>query len=204
MHTSPRGWSYRDVVYARLLAWLRSKGMARPSAAERVALVRDLLAGAGTIFLVGDERVDRFTGQQAFDGLAELLDVFHLSEPIEGVSSSELWGPSLVRPSPHTYISPWVLGGEPCLENSRVPSAAVYALHHERGLGNEQIAALYPGVSLDAIEDALKLSVSSAEPLRPLEAVDASVEVVSLRSFDERLVAARYWPAATSRMRIRA
>ncbi|HXH59107.1 hypothetical protein [Iamia sp.] len=32
----PRGWSYRDVVYARLLAWLRSKHMDRTSASERL------------------------------------------------------------------------------------------------------------------------------------------------------------------------
>lgn len=100
----PRGWSYRDVVYARLLGWLRSKHMDRSRASERVGHLRDLLATSdidpavhsdGTIFLIGDEAMDRFTGQQAFDGLAELLDVFVLTEAIEGVSNGDLWGPSL-------------------------------------------------------------------------------------------------------------
>jgi hypothetical protein len=59
----------------------------------------------GTIFLIGGEHSDRFTGQQAFDGLVEVLDVFELTEPIEGVSHGDLWGPSLVRPSEHTYMS---------------------------------------------------------------------------------------------------
>ncbi|MEO8697820.1 MAG: hypothetical protein ABI658_30255 [Acidimicrobiales bacterium] len=39
----------------------------------------------GRIVLIGEKRSDRFTGQQAFDGVVELLDVFHLAEPIEDV-----------------------------------------------------------------------------------------------------------------------
>lgn len=163
---SPRGWSYRDVVYVRMLAWLRGKRMERTGAAERVRYLRKLLSTSeidptvhsdGTIFLIGEERSDRFTGQQAFDGLVEVLDVFKLTEPIEGVSTGELWGPSLVRPSERTYISPWVLGGEPCVENSRVPSATLHALHVGRGLDAEAIHQLYEFLPVEAIEDALDL-----------------------------------------------
>lgn len=163
---SPRGWSYRDVVYARLMAWLRSKRMERAAAAERVRHLRDLMRTSeidplvhsdGAIFLIGDEHCDRFTGQQAFDGVVEVLDVFKLSEPIQGVSKGELWGPSLVRPSVHTYISPWVLGGEPCVQNSRVPSATLYALQVERGLDAESVHKLYDFLPVEAIQDALDL-----------------------------------------------
>ena len=160
----PRGWSYRDIVYARLLAWLRSKHMDRSQASERVRFVRELLEKSevdpsvhsdGTIFLIGNEGTDRFTGQQAFDGLVAVLDVFELTEPVEGISKGELWGPSLVRPSTHTYISPWVLAGEPCVEGSRVPSATLYALRKDRGLEAPAIHDLYSGLSVEAIEDAL-------------------------------------------------
>jgi uncharacterized protein (DUF433 family) len=163
---SPRGWSYRDVVYARLLAWLRSKHMERTAAAERVRYLRALLSTSpvdptvhsdGTVFLIGSEATDRFTGQQAFDGLVAVLDVFKLTEPIEGISQGELWGPSLVRPSAHTYISPWVLAGEPCVEGSRVPSATLYALNVERGLDAAGIHRLYDALSVEAIDDALDL-----------------------------------------------
>jgi uncharacterized protein (DUF433 family) len=166
VRSSPRGWSYRDVVYARLMAWLRSKRMDRSLAARRVALIRELLAGEGidptvrsdgAIILLGSELEDRFTGQQAFDAVLPLLDVFELTEPIDGVSRSELWGPSLVAPSEHTFISPWVSGGEPCIVGSRVPTAAVYALHTERGLSTEAIASLYPGLEPAAIGDAVQL-----------------------------------------------
>jgi uncharacterized protein (DUF433 family) len=162
----PRGWSYRDIVYARLLAWLRSKHMERTDAAERVRYLRDLFGSAeidptihsdGRIFLIGEDHVDRFTGQQVFDAVVEVLDVFELTEPIEGVSQGALWGPSLIHPSEHTYISPWVLGGEPCIEDSRVPSATVHALRVERGLDAKAIHALYEFLPIEAIDDALDL-----------------------------------------------
>ena len=109
----------------------------------------------GTILLIGTESTNRFTGQQAFDGLVEMLDVFQLTEPITGVSKSKLLGPSLVRPSTHTYISTWVLAGEPCVADSRVPSATLYALRENRGLRAPAIHNLYQGLSVEAIEDAL-------------------------------------------------
>lgn len=161
----PRGWSYRDIVYARLLAWLRSKHMERSAAAERVLYLRELLSTSdidpsvhsdGTIFLIGEEATDRFTGQQAFDGVVAILDVFELTEPVEGVSRGGLWGPSLVRPSEHTYISPWVLAGEPCVEGSRVPSGNLYALSVDRGLDAAAIHLLYEALPVEAIEDALQ------------------------------------------------
>lgn len=166
MDGRPRGWSYRDIVYVRLLAWLRSKGMERERASDRVSRVRTLLAddaidpevrSDGSIFLLGDDEFDRFTGQQAFDGMAPLLDIFILTEPIEGISRAELWGPSLLRPSTHTYISPWVLHGEPCVTGSRVPSSGLYALRVERGLADDRIQALYPQLSVSAVGDAIDL-----------------------------------------------
>jgi uncharacterized protein (DUF433 family) len=166
MTARPRGWSYRDVIYARLLAWLRSKHMDRATAAQRVAFVRNRLSTSpvdpavrsdGSIVLIGDDIVDHVSGQQVFDGVAELLDVFELTDPVEGVSTDDLWGPSLVHPSAHTFISPWVLGGEPCIVHSRMPSGSLHALHVDRGLDVDEIRRLYPFLSSDAIEDALEL-----------------------------------------------
>ncbi len=107
--------------------------------------------------LVGGATADELSGQQVFDGLCELLDVFELVEPVEGVSSHELWGPNLVHPSAHTRISPWVLGGEPCVESSRVASSSLHALHVERGLDVRKIGELYPQLGVDAIADAVDL-----------------------------------------------
>lgn len=162
----PRGWSYRDIVFARLLGWLRSKHMERDEAARRVAAVRERLVADdvdtnlrsdGRILLMGDEQSDGLTGQQVFDSVAQFLDVFELTEPIEGVSTRSLRAPNLVRPSSFTYISPWVAAGEPCVVESRVPSAALFALHRDRGLGSDQIQDLYPFLSTEAVDDALHL-----------------------------------------------
>ena len=164
--STPRGWSFRDLVYARLLAWLRSKHMDRTRAAERVVAIRHQMTDAvvdpgirsdGQIVLLGDSHEDGFTGQQVFHGITPFLHVFRLTDPIEGVSRAELWGPNLVNPSDHTYISPWVLHGEPCVSNSRVPSSALYALRLQRGLDTDQIGELYPQLTVAAIDDAIDL-----------------------------------------------
>jgi len=162
----PRGWSYRDVVYVRLLAWLRSEHMDRTAAAERVRFLRELfdtseidpaVRSDGTIVMIGSQVTGQVTGQQAFDVLVEVLDVFQLTGPVEGVSRGELWGPSLLRPSDHTYISPWVVGGEPCVDDSRVPTATLHALRVERGLDAEDIQRLYGFLSVEEVDDALNL-----------------------------------------------
>jgi len=78
-------------------------------------------------------------------------------EAIGDVSDGDLWGPSLIHPSAHTFISPWVVGGEPCVVDSRVPSATLYALHVERGLDVKAIHRLYAFLSVEAIDDAVEL-----------------------------------------------
>jgi uncharacterized protein (DUF433 family)/DNA-binding transcriptional MerR regulator len=175
---SPRGWSYRDVVYARLLAWLRSKGTPLAEATTRVSSIRNLMATSdidphlhsdGRVLLVGDEDVDRYSGQRVFGALTSFLDEFDIEEPISEISRGHLWGPDLLRPTEHTYLSPWVVGGEPCVEETRIPTLSIYALHHERALGAEQIADLYPGLSLATVRDAIDLETK----LHHRAAVDA-------------------------------
>ena len=177
----PYGWSYRDIVYARLLAWLRGKSMSRDDAAERVGLLRSELAAAtidptvaadpsvrsdGTVFLIGQERSDRISGRQVFDALIPFIDVFELAEPIQGVSRGNLWGPSLIRPSEHTYISPNVVAGEPCIIDSRIPTGSIHALHRERRLDVDKIMVLYPQLREDRIADAIELE-SRLRRIRP-------------------------------------
>lgn len=171
-NSSPYGWSYRDIVYARLMAWLRGKGMNRDDAAGRIGLLRDELAAAdidptiaddptvrsdGMVFLIGQEHIDRLTGKQVFGALISFLDVFELVEPIEDVSKGNLWGPSLIRPSEHTYISPNVVAGEPCIIDSRIPTSTIHGLRSERGLDVHNIIALYPQLDEARIIDAIGL-----------------------------------------------
>jgi uncharacterized protein (DUF433 family) len=66
-------------------------------------------------------------------------------------------GSSIPLNSYRTSISPWVMGGEPCVRSTRIPTAGLYALRSERGLQTERIVALYPGLDVAHVEDAIKL-----------------------------------------------
>ena len=160
----PMAWSYRDLVYLRLLAWLRQGKMPRPMASDHVRRFKryveqgnevDVIRADSRTFLVDDENVSRFTGTTVL--FASLLDAFDRLATVEDLGHGRLWGPNLVTPSAHTYISPWVLCGDPCIEESRVPTSAVFALRTERGLTNADVIDLYPGLAEDAAEDAYAL-----------------------------------------------
>jgi uncharacterized protein (DUF433 family) len=165
--TRPKAWSYRDLAFARLLAWLRQQGHDRPTASARLTQLRTVMTDAtqqisevrsdGSIVLLGHETVDRLTGQQVFDGMTSLLDVFNLLEPIAELGRKRLWGPDLLAPSTLTVISPWVMGGEPVVRATRIPTASLHALHHDRGLETSRIMALFPELDAEQVEDAIDL-----------------------------------------------
>jgi uncharacterized protein (DUF433 family) len=166
LHASPMMWSYRDLVYLRLLAWLRNKGMDRPVAAERVSTIKrrvaageriQLLHSDGRILLLDDETEHRFSGENVFPTLADLLGTFDLLEPIRELGERPLWGPDLITPSDHTHISPWVMAGEPCIEETRILTATIWTLRAERGLDAGQIMDLYPDVDEATVKDAWHL-----------------------------------------------
>ncbi|MEM8618933.1 MAG: DUF433 domain-containing protein [Actinomycetota bacterium] len=173
LRASPAIWSYRDLVMLRLLAWLRQGGMARPTAAEKTASVREQLsagveirrihATATDVVLVTDEGRDALDDRDNLlpsSDFYALLGTFDLFEPIEELRSkpsAAVWAPNLVTPSDHSSISPWVLAGDPCVEHSRIPTAAIYALRTERELPVEAVVELYPGITADAVEDVTDL-----------------------------------------------
>lgn len=168
---TPAGWSYRDLVYLRLLAWLRQLGMERGTAAEQVQAIKAEVATgrdihylfANRVTLVADrERISRVTGENLlpFDDLAGLFRTFDLLEPVKelgGADRGRLWAPDLVNPSSFTFISPWVMAGDPCVTRTRIPTASIYALREDRGLANGEIVKLYPGLTTDAADDAYVL-----------------------------------------------
>lgn len=111
----------------------------------------------GSLFLIGEETVDRLSGQQILDGMAGFLNVFNLMEPIAELGRKRLWGPDLLAPSQLTMISPWVMGGEPVVRATRIPTAALHALRHDRGLDTSRIVALYPELGAEQVDDAIAL-----------------------------------------------
>lgn len=168
----PKHWSYRDLVYLRLFAWLRSKHHSPVVASKHVSRIRSRLADEATdpmivrgdsrVALLGDEQVDLLSGQQLLEGVLEHLSAFDLLVPVdvEELSvghQSHLWGPNLVRPSIATRMSPWVMSGEPCIDGSRLPTSTVFALSSRRGLSPDHIVSLYPGITEEQVADAVRL-----------------------------------------------
>jgi len=173
---SPTGWSYRDLVFLRLLAWLRQRGMERSVATRQVARVRaEIEAGEHVRYLYASsralvaagERVDRISGENLlpFDRLEALFAYFDIAEPIRelGTPRHRLWAPDLVRPSDHTFIAPSVMAGDPCLNDTRIPAATIYTLRTERDLSSKDVVALYPELDVEAVEDAYGLEARLRE-----------------------------------------
>ncbi|CAN5795567.1 hypothetical protein BH24ACT5_BH24ACT5_00370 [soil metagenome] len=170
---SPVMWSYRDLVLLRLLAWLRQGGMDRPTAGEKVASVKSQLSSAVEIrfihatrrdvVLSGENVVDVRDDREnllPFTDFYRLMGTFDLHEPIAELRSERrgpIWAPDLVTPSDYSFISPWVLAGDPCIERTRIPTSAIHALRFERALPVEAIVELYPGLNVEAAEDAIAL-----------------------------------------------
>jgi uncharacterized protein (DUF433 family)/DNA-binding transcriptional MerR regulator len=162
----PRLWSYRDLVFLRLLARMRHAGIDRAEAAADIAALRERLSRPDADItkvrirdglFVGDATEEIRTGQRALPDVLGLVQEFDLLEPIEGVSKRAMWGPDLLQPSPHTYISPQVMGGEPCVDASRVPTASVMALVEQRGLSSDNVVRLYPQLTAEGVADAVDL-----------------------------------------------
>jgi uncharacterized protein (DUF433 family) len=167
----PTAWSYRDLVYLRLLAWLRQGGMERNTASEQVRTVKaELISGREIQYLFADrdtlvadeERTSRVTGENLlpFDDLLGLFRTFDLLAPVAELGGQELrrlWAPDLVTPSSFTFISPWVMAGDPCVARTRIPTASIHALREERGLESAEIVDLYPGLTIEAADDAYVL-----------------------------------------------
>ena len=89
--------------------------------------------------------------------MAGFLAAFDLLEPIAELGRMRLWRPDLLAPSTLTAISPWVMGGEPVVRATRIPTASLHALRHERGLDTGRIVALYPELDVEQVDDAIAL-----------------------------------------------
>lgn len=146
-------WSYRDLVFLRFVAWLRTHGVSVRNIKAVLKVVREspidlsIRAGGGHVFGPTDDPgaiIDLANDQTALAGeLAAMLPEFHLqASEVDKLGRRRLWGPDLIRPTQHTRIHPDVLSGEPFVHRSRIPTSALFALK-DRGLSDQRIAELY-------------------------------------------------------------
>lgn len=168
-NASPVAWSYRDLVFVRLLAWLRQARWPRPDAAAAVTDVRRRASAGEPLRYLHADSASLYVGNKPFgtepnllpfNDVMQLLATFDLAKPIHELRNGRtgrLWAPDLVEPSAHTTISPDVLAGEPCVVRTRIPTSTVSALAADRGLTAPDIVRLYPDLTLETAEDALLL-----------------------------------------------
>ena len=152
-------------MYLRVLAWLRSEGMPRPLAADRVSqlkahiaegnAVTELAADRWSFIPDGDTTAPLGGASRLFSDMLGTFDL--VGAAVEEIGDRRLWGPDLVTPSERTYISPWVLGGDPCIDHTRIPTASVFSLRVDRGLESGDVVELYPDLSEADVEDAFSL-----------------------------------------------
>lgn len=168
---SPKSWSYRDLVYLRLTAWLRTRNVPLPEVVDMVQGWRDVFSGDedpevttmssdGVGVSFGDSfDTDMLSGQTVFATMVKTVETFDLLDPLgeANLGRARLWGPNLVRPSQNTTMSPWIMRGEPCLRGSRLATGPLYVLSTNRRLSPERIASLYPGVEVGEVVEAIAL-----------------------------------------------
>jgi uncharacterized protein (DUF433 family)/DNA-binding transcriptional MerR regulator len=166
-----RRWSYRDLVFLRVFAWLRTKRMPPDAAAARVRQLKRALLdeegitrvrSQGHVLLLGDESIDRMSGEMVFSQVAPFFSHLNLVALAGGadLQPGRLQGPDLLRPRPRITIRPSVLSGEPCIRGTRISTSAIYALSQERELEPLQIVRLYPGTTRADISQAIELEES--------------------------------------------
>jgi uncharacterized protein (DUF433 family)/DNA-binding transcriptional MerR regulator len=165
-----RLWSWYDLIALRVIDWLRqpkdvdrlprvSPSKIRQSLEEldrqglSPADLHNLVAQSrdGDLFITVGERAVRVdsTRQMALPGVLPLV------HPYRG-------GPDLLEPRPLLRIIPGKLHGEPHLVDTRIPSATIYALYQE-GYELEKIAAMYPEVPREALEQSIDLESSLSQ-----------------------------------------
>ncbi|MPZ53346.1 MAG: DUF433 domain-containing protein [Acidimicrobiia bacterium] len=168
----PKRWSYADLMALRLVYWLRHPKshdleiiQASPMNEVRRALEEvdklglDLWSPdgdqgsplrvdpTGDIFIGTADRFQDSKGAGVFEESLDLLGPF---------SWADGRGPDLISPRPHLRIVPGKVAGETHVAGSRVTTRTLAALYR-RFDSIENVAALYPDLSQEAITEAIEL-----------------------------------------------
>lgn len=161
----PRLWSWADLLALRAIDWFRRGRGVEGFPPVGMRKIRQMLATIeeygespeslirlvavsqdNELFLTLAEQVAvRADGahQLAMPGVLQLVRPYHTA-------------PDLFQPWPLLRIIPSKLHGEPHIRDTRVSTAVLYRLG-EMGYSQEQILAMYPGVSEDALRQAVDL-----------------------------------------------
>lgn len=168
-----RLWSWGDLLALRAIDWFRrTKGEGAPAKVpmrnirralqqlEERGAFRERLHELLAVAPGGKELYFAFPGEEpihaAPDRQVAMGDVLQPVRPYLG-------GPDLLEPRPLLRIVPGKLHGEPHLLDTRIPSAAIYALA-EDGYTHAQIQAMYPEAPAAALEQAIEFERALHSP----------------------------------------
>ncbi len=165
-----RLWSWADLLALRAIDWLRKGEEARAKA--HVAKIRQALeqledAGYSRddlshILVVSDADGELYLQLPGMSvraipgGQGALPDVLNLVAPYKNA-------PDLLQPRPLLRIIPGKLHGEPHIVGTRIPSLTISALD-QAGYDVEQIRAMYPDATPEALREAIDFERSLTPP----------------------------------------
>ena len=164
-----RLWSWADLLALRAIDWLRrKKGEGEPLSVNTAQIRRALaqLDAAGyapsdlhRLVLVSQGGVLFLKTEDALTVKARPGQQILMPDTLKLVPAYLGKGPDLLIPRPMLRILPGKLHGEPHVQETRIASATLFALH-DAGYTMEQIRSMYPQASPEAIKDAIDLEQS--------------------------------------------
>lgn len=171
-------WSWTDLVALRAVYWLRHplRDERHPTTMNAVKQMLDrvrVLAGGLGEALVSESLILRVDHQgRVYLESEEVMSVSSgwLQRPMVDLLSTfsiedTLVGPHLRSPREHVRILPGKLAGEPHVANTRIETRVLAALNN-RGMVEENIVELYPGLTLQALSESLDLEGQLERNLR--------------------------------------
>ena len=150
-------YSYRDLVFLRAVAWCYHHAVAPPKAGRMIADLKALInASHHPAEVLVDPTLHPDDTRRNPRQVVSLWDL--TGECVmESSSHSHVIGCNLIFPSKHTYISPHVQNGDPCITETNITTLDIFALREKQKLSASDIAAICLDIEADAIEDAYKL-----------------------------------------------
>ena len=159
------GYSYADLTVLRLLRALRDDRIDFRSAARALHHLYERLGppsqgwADAKVYFVGNkiyaEKPDSWPVTSATEGGQTVAEQLFGTLFAELRDLEDEW--SLVVPQqfrPYVMINPSIMGGQPVIRRTRIPTNMVARLHHD-GVSTQEIASYYPSLDASVIENAI-------------------------------------------------
>ena len=162
VHGAELTLTFEDLISMRVIAALRGAGVGWAEIKESAAWLREatgskrpfaseyLWTGQGQVYADWTSRLIAAgrNGQMAFDILRQYLI------PIHGLTFDEDTGMAVTwTPAKGVWLHPRIQFGAPCIENTRIPTDAIYGI--VKAGDSPELAAKAYGISIESVEAAL-------------------------------------------------